>query len=293
MNSETIYLTWEASRALPDLINRILPHCDLHLDISSTGIGDKQFYHNLYEAVCKHHNTLSLTVNDYSAQFTSSVIKTLHYANSNAIHINNHDRWLYDNAEVYTSTQETKFNVIANDGLYEHHKSLCIMLLQQQGILAHSNVLFSPGKKVDKFLQWRSFQARSAFLYDYCVQHWAQWLTIDRDNVRHNSELDVCILDNWTYKTRPALHVNRCVYDSMLCRKPFVVIGAPGILSQLRNLGFETFNKYLDESYDTIEDNNLRTQAVVDQLTQLNLPMLMPEIEHNYILLRKYRETAA
>jgi hypothetical protein len=44
--------------------------------------------------------------------------------------------------------------------------------------------------------------------------------------------------------------------------QPFVIVGAPGSLQALRNLGYRTFDSILDNTYDTIPDNTQRWRTV-------------------------------
>jgi hypothetical protein len=53
--------------------------------------------------------------------------------------------------------------------------------------------------------------------------------------------------------------------------QPFVVVGAPGSLKALRDLGYRTFDHVLDNSYDSIQDNTQRWLAVklvIEQIKQ-------------------------
>jgi hypothetical protein len=81
---------------------------------------------------------------------------------------------------------------------------------------------------------------------------------------------------------------------------PFMIIGQPLILKYLKRLGFKTFDKWWDESYDTISKQSLnpvqnvalRTESVVveiEKLCKLNMEEInlmyedMKEVlEHNY-----------
>ena len=47
-----------------------------------------------------------------------------------------------------------------------------------------------------------------------------------------------------------------------------MLLAAPGNLAYLKSYGFKTFDGIIDESYDSIEDPDLRTEAVVRQLAQ-------------------------
>lgn len=51
---------------------------------------------------------------------------------------------------------------------------------------------------------------------------------------------------------------------------PYIVWGAPGILSYLKKLGFESFSHVIDETYDTIFDNNSRMDLICEQINLLN-----------------------
>lgn len=48
----------------------------------------------------------------------------------------------------------------------------------------------------------------------------------------------------------------------LLVKKPFLLLAPPGTLKLLQKLGFKTFNRWWDESYDDIEDHNERLEAV-------------------------------
>lgn len=59
-------------------------------------------------------------------------------------------------------------------------------------------------------------------------------------------------------------------YKPIMYRHPFLIQGQPGILKHLRTLGFETFENLFDESYDTIDDNDLRLDKIVDNAQSLS-----------------------
>jgi hypothetical protein len=78
----------------------------------------------------------------------------------------------------------------------------------------------------------------------------------------------------------------------LLLGMPFIIIGLPYTLQLLQDLGFITFNKYIDESYDLIEDDAERFEAIkkqIDFLSSKNYNELhlmyhnmMPILQHNY-----------
>jgi len=68
----------------------------------------------------------------------------------------------------------------------------------------------------------------------------------------------------------------------------FIVFSGQHYLRNLRSLGFKTFDGIIDESYDSIEDNNLRfklaceqMQYLIDQPQEEILAKIRPITEHN------------
>ena len=50
---------------------------------------------------------------------------------------------------------------------------------------------------------------------------------------------------------------------------PFVTFGSPGALQLLRDLGFETFEGLIDETYDTVDEPRARFDMIYGQVTRL------------------------
>ena len=51
-------------------------------------------------------------------------------------------------------------------------------------------------------------------------------------------------------------------------KRPFIVVGASGILTLLKSKGFETFNTIIDESYDSIVDYSDRFDSVTASIKE-------------------------
>jgi hypothetical protein len=88
------------------------------------------------------------------------------------------------------------------------------------------------------------------------------------------------------------LHLTEKIFKPIVSKQPFMLLAAPGNLAYLKSYGFKTFEGIIDESYDTIQDNDLRIEAVVKQLHwYCNLTpgekievikQLEPIIQHNF-----------
>ena len=62
------------------------------------------------------------------------------------------------------------------------------------------------------------------------------------------------------------LHLTEKIFKPIVSKQPFMLLAAPGNLEYLKSYGFKTFEGIIDESYDKIEDNDKRIEAVVDQI---------------------------
>ena len=81
---------------------------------------------------------------------------------------------------------------------------------------------------------------------------------------------------------------------------PFILVAQPYSLRFLKELGFKTFDKWWDESYDTIEDGNLRLEKIKEvilEISKFNINKLnsiyndiIPILTHNRNLQKKYRK---
>jgi hypothetical protein len=72
-------------------------------------------------------------------------------------------------------------------------------------------------------------------------------------------------------------------------KRLFVVFGAQGLLSRLHELGYQTFDSVIDESYDLEPDNEKRWAMAFEQLLKLSqadhqeiYKKLTPVLEHNH-----------
>lgn len=75
-------------------------------------------------------------------------------------------------------------------------------------------------------------------------------------------------------------------------KHPFIIIGVPGALQALQDLGFQTFSEFWDESYDQIQDPSLRIgkiSNVCKEIGNWNREQILdfrkrvkPILEHNY-----------
>lgn len=75
---------------------------------------------------------------------------------------------------------------------------------------------------------------------------------------------------------------------ALMSGKPFIVLSGKNFLKNLRNIGFKTFHPIIDESYDSIDDVELRTQSAYNSFVKLKTQdqnlvrqKLQDVLEHN------------
>jgi hypothetical protein len=100
-----------------------------------------------------------------------------------------------------------------------------------------------------------------------------------------------CHLVNETVFYDAKLHLTEKVFKPIVAMRPFVLAAAPGNLAYLRQYGFETFGRWIDESYDKVEDPFVRVGLLADEIKKIcrlspsNLQKLygemLPILEHN------------
>ena len=105
---------------------------------------------------------------------------------------------------------------------------------------------------------------------------------------------------NETHQQDELVFITEKTYRTINYCRPFVVNGGPGSLKYLKELGFQTFDKFWDESYDNELDDHERIYKILDiikyicNLEEKQLDALyngmVPILEHNYDTLKNYKQ---
>lgn len=75
---------------------------------------------------------------------------------------------------------------------------------------------------------------------------------------------------NVNQRTYTGVHASEKIFKPILYRTPFIVIGPAGVLKALHKKGYKTFNGLIDESYDSIIDDQKRFAAIIDLIKQIS-----------------------
>lgn len=62
------------------------------------------------------------------------------------------------------------------------------------------------------------------------------------------------------------LHLTEKIFKPIVAERPFILVSTPGNLSYLKKYGFETFGRWIDESYDCVENSNERLDLIAKEI---------------------------
>ena len=74
-------------------------------------------------------------------------------------------------------------------------------------------------------------------------------------------------------ENEPGVFFSEKIWKPIALNHPFIVVGSVGFLQELRDRGYKTFSPFIDESYDSIVNDQERMDAIVSEIYRLcNLP---------------------
>jgi len=176
--------------------------------------------------------------------------------------------------------------------------------LQELGLLTQGQVSFNVTDNL--FDDWRDEVADPATkLSAHAQQHIEQYLTdvnklvIDHAELPGSASADIPrgVDALWHIVTETVfyydkLHLTEKIFKPIVSKQPFMLLAAPGNLAYIKSYGFKTFDCVIDESYDTLLDNDARVDAVAQELKRLCnmtagekqtvLEAIAPIVEHNF-----------
>jgi len=78
-----------------------------------------------------------------------------------------------------------------------------------------------------------------------------------------------CVIANETRFYQPTGNFSEKTVNAMIHKRPFICVAPPSTLEYIRKLGFKTFEKWFDESYDIEIDHNNRLQKIYNLLDDI------------------------
>lgn len=254
----------------------------------------------VYEEYCQTHNI----PNDKNNRLT-----ILSYP----VSINIFDEQLKDEPNYNTEVIPEKLFLMWNRRLLgiRQHRVALLLHLEKMGLVDRSYIS-CPNYSVDMpgvgFKNTFSHQYMMMFpgITDDTINNFTNRLPLILDN-----ETDVSQMCNDTGNTNRHYYQNSLVslitetnfdakevtlteksFKPLKEKHPFIIAGVNGALKSLRELGFETFSEFWDESYDECADAFTRTRMIADVLYDISTwdhnkvlefkRNVKPKLEHNF-----------
>ena len=94
-----------------------------------------------------------------------------------------------------------------------------------------------------------------------------------------------------------AVFISEKTFKSIACMHPFIILGGRNSLRALREMGYRTFEGYIDESYDTMSSHD-RMAAIIQELKRIDaiedkiswFSGMREILEYNYNLLHSKQD---
>jgi hypothetical protein len=90
----------------------------------------------------------------------------------------------------------------------------------------------------------------------------------DYNGIDYQNSLIEIVLETLFDDTRN--HLTEKSLRPIACKQPFILVSTPGSLQYLRDYGFKTFDKFINEEYDTIQDSKSRLDLIIQEMQRIS-----------------------
>ena len=131
---------------------------------------------------------------------------------------------------------------------------------------------------IDPIYKWKDHWHQVEQLFDNFNLH-VPFKADDLDDIGHNNHklIDTRFYqDSYvnfvveTHFSKNNIFLTEKTFKPILNLQPFIIVGAPGSLKLLRDLGYETFGDWIDESYDNVKNDENRMFDVFAAAYEIN-----------------------
>jgi len=154
---------------------------------------------------------------------------------------------------------------------------LCQHDLASKALISHNEL------KIDRPDSW----LRIAQLEDYGLENFKKWLeslplVVDHSNFEvnwamhtpyaHIHHQTLFQIVNETYQSNfnnTSLFYSEKTFRPMICMQPFIIYGQPGCNQYLKELGYMTYEKYFDLSFDDEPNDTVRYKKILETISVL------------------------
>ena len=219
----------------------------------------------------------------------------------------NHYDWSFNKFDVDIIVNKTKHSNLENNAkklfieecymkfshlnfTHRMHRQLFSKFLIKEKLVHNNLVAINDYRKIVEGTKGLAYKDKHTLVETVTNDGWFYnkhlldlWRDVPLEYHRHPDINDNLFAKNYTFLNKAAFNiVSETVFDypfpnysektiqSLLSKRPFIMIGSCRNLRHLRDKGFKTFGYIINESYDDIEDPNERLEAVMQLVLELS-----------------------
>jgi len=161
-------------------------------------------------------------------------------------------------------------SLLAHHGLLDQgHVSLFSHDIERTPTIYRTSVLYQDDdlkKRIDN--GYKLIKDKMPLIVDYTDSsvNYAE----DPQSIRfHQSSYFSLVSCTYFESRHETIQMNEKIFKPIAYKQPFILTGLSGTLSHLHEYGFKTFHPHIDETYDTIECDIERANAILKEVTRL------------------------
>ena len=284
---------------IKDYLANIRNNKSRHVKVIINGLSESADHAEFFYKVNQKDLDFALKGNTSKLYFVSSnFYQSTNMIGKNVIHPVYFSSWLINLVEQEKAKPMAKFTNPKKDFIClnrraRRHRTNLVHRLHEKSLIKNNYVSYFFDDEQAVSEDYKPFKALK--------EHYESNITIDMKNSKSNPASNLlwdCYRDSFfslvteTYFYESRSFLSEKTFKPIAARQPFVLMAPPFYLEALRETGIKTFGEYFDESYDLIEDHELRMNAIValvDDICKmpyqkkLNMFAKMKDIcEHNY-----------
>lgn len=168
--------------------------------------------------------------------------------------------------------------------------------LHQQGYFSYSTMSIDDKEEdnpivVDEFKNLRDqthlFLNRCPFCADNYDSDYHNDHTMTVEKHFSDSYLNIILETHFDVDQSGGVFLSEKTFKPIKNCQPFIIVGAPGSIKLLKQMGYKTFDGFINHSYDDIHNNTQRWQAVMSEIERLllttNLHTLYLQLENDLL----------
>jgi len=132
---------------------------------------------------------------------------------------------------------------------------------------------YSNNEKIDKWIEKMPYTIKNEKITEILPQKVYDKISSSGINVIIETQFDLFkggLSEKLNIKEISPSFPTEKTYKAVACNRPFIVISTPEFLKDFKQLGYKTFHPYINETYDTLENNSDRINAIVSEIERLS-----------------------